>query len=871
MQLVHMPCGTHYFKDFGYERYPYRPLLGEQVAVQLMVENAAEDVIPVLTWEVDGTPMPELAGAKVEHDGNRLYFRFELGSFEKLSTVCYRFAVQGEAGPIVTKDYSFEVLAEEALGEPLSLLRGYDFAYALFARITLVFDWSDSLRVYTLDPVHKVEGTPVSSVQAEIAEGISLAIETAPFSWSVKRYTEKLTGAAGGSYRLLVDGEGSVHRLSYRTDLACEHLFGFGERFDQVDQKGSELLVRVVEHFTRQGSNSYLPIPFFLTERELGWFSPVQHRLWVDARDGLQLTFDTPQRGILTEERWLFGKPQQLIAKLHDLTGRVKLPPKWALGIWISGNGWNTQKETLEQLQALEEHQLPATAIVLEAWSDEQTFCIFNDAKYEPLDQEKPYSYTDFTFPEDGKWPDPKEMAEEIRKAGLNLVLWQIPVIKYEWGGPGPQLLSDEAYAIEKGYCVLNDDGSPYRITDHWFRNSLLLDFTNPEAVKWWFGKRQYLLDDLGVKGFKTDGGEFLFDDAAVLYSGETGETAHNLYPVQYVKAYQDFLEENGVEGVTFTRAGFTGAQTQPVHWAGDQLSEWSEFRAQLTAGLSAGISGIPFWSFDVGGFAGDFPSAELYLRSVAMAAFCPVMQWHSEPRHGQFYHTGRERWINDRSPWNLASLYKDESIISIYRLYANLHMNLMPYIYQEAKHCAASSRPLMAHMVVDFPEDEKAWTVHDQYMFGRDLLVAPITEEGAVRREIYLPEGLWHDLFLGGTIEGGRTIEYDCPMERIPVFVRDGAVLAVNLADSGLMGSQSEEAGVGNDLGSYKQLAFLCFGRDSFEYADDLGVQLSAAAGKVSGTGISEVLLVDCSTLDAAGGVKLFERYLAAKKAAVE
>lgn len=89
-----------------------------------------------------------------------------------------------------------------------------------------------------------------------------MAIETAPFSWSVKRYTEKLTGAAGGSYRLLVDGEGSVHRLSYRTDLACEHLFGFGERFDQVDQKGSELLVRVVEHFTRQGSNSYLPIPF---------------------------------------------------------------------------------------------------------------------------------------------------------------------------------------------------------------------------------------------------------------------------------------------------------------------------------------------------------------------------------------------------------------------------------------------------------------------------------------------------------------------------------------------------------------------------------------------------------------------------------
>lgn len=871
MRLVHMPCGTHYFKDFGYERYPYRPLLGEEVFVQLLVEDASGDVRTILTWEVDGTVMPEISGERVVRDGDgRLYFRFSLGSFKQCSHIQYRFTVQSENQQATSKDYSFNVLSEETLGAPISLLKGDSCAYAVFERIIIAFDWSSSLRIYILSRDAEVKGTATDSIRENLNEETSLIIETTPFSWQVKRYTETVTAAKGDSYRILVDGEGAVHQVSYTSELTFEHLVGLGERFDTVDQKGNDLLCRVVEHFTRQGKNSYLPIPFFLTEKELGWFSSAKHRLWIDATDGLRLTFDTPQGGILTEEWWLFGKPQELLSKLHRLTGRAVLPPKWAFGLWISANGWNTQKETMEQLQALREHSLPATAIVLEAWSDEQTFCIFNDAKYESLDQERPYSYSDFTFPEDGKWPDPRGLAKEIQRAGLNLVLWQIPVIKYEWGEPGPQLLRDEAYAIEKGYCVLNNDGTPYRITDHWFKNSLLLDFTNPQAAQWWFGKRKYLLQDLGVKGFKTDGGEFLFDDTAMLYDGQTGETAHNLYPLQYAKAYQNFMQEHGVEGVTFSRAGYTGAQTVPIHWAGDQLSEWSEFRAQLVAGLSAGLSGIPFWSFDIGGFAGDFPSRELYLRSVAMGAFCPVMQWHSEPRNGQFYHTARERWNNDRSPWNLATLYRDEGVIHIYRKFANLRMNLLPYIYQEAKYCAKSARPLMAHLIVDYAHDKKVWFVHDQYMFGRELLVAPITEEGTMSREIYLPAGTWHDLFLGGTIEGGQTIEYACPIDRIPVFVRDGAAIAVNLGSSRQIGSQDRSAGVGNDLTRYKQLAFLCFGKGNCEFSDDLGVELSIQNGQVRGKGIPEVLLVDCAGLSG-HDVQLFERFVSAKTVEVE
>jgi hypothetical protein len=176
-----------------------------------------------------------------------------------------------------------------------------------------------------------------------------------------------------------------------------------------------------------------------------------------------------------------------------------------------------------------------------------------------------------------------------------------------------------------------------------------------------------------------------------------------------------------------------------------------------------------------------------------------------------------------------------------------------------------------MAHLIVDFSGDKVVWSVHDQYMFGRELLVAPLMEEGATSRAIYLPAGTWHDLFLGGTIEGGQTMEYACPVERTPVFVRDGAALPTNMGSSRIIGSQSKAAGVGNDVTRYDQLAFLCFGRGSCEFSDDLGVQVFVQGGQVSGKGISEVLLVDCNGVGPGDQVQLFDRFVAARTVAVE
>ena len=221
---------------------------------------------------------------------------------------------------------------------------------------------------------------------------------------------------------------------------------------------------------------------------------------------------------------------------------------------------------------------------------------------------------------------------------------------------------------------------------------------TNPAERAWWLGKRAYLLDELGVDGFKTDGGEHLWGVETRCADGRRGDELINAYPWLYTQAYYDFARQRRGEAVSFSRAGFTGSQTSPIHWAGDEASTWEAFRASILAGLSAGISGIPFWSWDLAGFSGDIPTAELYLRSAAMAAFCPIMQYHSE------YNADRTV-SRDRTPWNIQARTGDDRVVPLFRFFLNVRHNLMPYIWQEAMHSAASGEPLMRALGLTEPQ----------------------------------------------------------------------------------------------------------------------------------------------------------------------
>lgn len=445
------------------------------------------------------------------------------------------------------------------------------------------------------------------------------------------------------------------------------------------------------------------------------------------------------------------------------------LPPVWSFGPWISSNAWDRQSEVEKQLDALKVHDIPASVIVIEAWSDEATFYIFNDATYALKEDGEAYDYGDFEFPPDGRWPDPKGMVERIHEAGLRLILWQIPVIKDMGDEPAnAQRDIDERIAIERGYVVKDRGGQPFRIPKDWFARSLVPDYTNPEARAWWFAKRRYLLHDLGVDGFKTDGGEFIWGTDITVHDGTDPTALRNRYPNLYVAAYWDFLrQERGEDAVCFSRAGALGAQRWPMHWAGDQASTWSEFQSCIRAGLNAGLSGIPFWGWDIGGFSGEIPSAELFLRSVAAAAFAPVMQFHAESK-------GVES--KDRTPWNIAERTGRPDVLEICRAFSRIRMEFLPYIEREAAHAAENGEPLMRAMLVDFPDDEAVWSLWDQWMFGRDVLVAPVLERGATNRQVYLPAGAWRDYWNGTVHHGPKTITRAAPLDEIPLFVRVGS-----------------------------------------------------------------------------------------------
>ena len=599
------------------------------------------------------------------------------------------------------------------------------------------------------------QGKPIHEVSVKLPEGYEITLTGNKKGCLLKRLSnngEAILVFSIDDFSLEAGEAGQITRILQRGQLDAKHIWGTGERYHAVDLRGSFSSGMVTEKFTQQGEQTYLPIPFFMTEQRLGCFVASSIPVVMDFRDGYSLEKKATDHTLL-HEIWFFGAPQDLLKQFIPRTGKPVLPPDWAFGVWISANGWNSDAEVDAQLEALKKYDYPADVMVLEAWSDERTFYRWNDAAH---------------------WANPAETVRRVRDAGLHLVLWQIPVIKQERdGAPGAQLLADEREAIAKKLCIFQKDGTPYRIPEGvWFSGSLLPDFTNPATLAWWFGKRKYLLD-MGVEGFKTDGGEFLLDDTAVLHDGSSGLEAHNRYPGQYIAAYHRFMEENSVRGVTFSRADSTGAQTRPLHWAGDQLSTWSELRAQLRAGISAGCSGVLFWGFDIGGFAGELPSAELYLRATALGCFCPIMQWHAEPRSGQFYATHEDGFNNDRSPWNLAEKLHDPRILEIGVKFAKLRKVLQPYLVREAAWCAENGWPMMAHLCLDFPEDENACACADQYMLGRDLLVCPIVEEGAHTRRVWLPQGTWRHYFTGETYAGGQYRKFACPLDQMIALER--------------------------------------------------------------------------------------------------
>lgn len=592
-----------------------------------------------------------------------------------------------------------------------------------------------------------------------------------------------------------------------------EAFYGFGERYNSLNQAGEVIDNYLFNQYKDQGIKTYIPMPYYISSKGVSFFLETSLNSFFDMgsiKDQITITLNNSS----LKAHMHFGSPRELIRSFTDLTGKPEMIPKWALGPWMSSNNWDNQGEVLTQMKTTLEYDIPATVLVIEAWSDEVTYYIFNDALYDAHKGNEYLGYEDYIYPTWGRWPNPKKMVDTLHNNNLKCILWQIPVLKKLNSILHLQNSNDQRFAIENDYVVKNRDKSPYQIPEDWFKDSYVLDFTNEEAKQWWFNNRRYLTEELKVDGFKTDGGECIFGRDLIFHDGRFGDEMRNEYSNLYVDAYYKFLnyKEEGRknipnQGLTFSRSGYTGAQKAPAHWAGDERSTFSAFKRSLLAGLSAGLSGITFWGWDFAGFSGDVPTDELYVRSAAMACFCPIMQYHAESK-GEFN--------QDRTPWNIADRSGNPEVIDIYRYFSKLRMNLIPYIYREAEYSSNTGEPLMRALIIDYKNDLRFRNCFDAYMFGRGLFVAPIIEKDTTKRDVELPIGGWYDFFTGDKIIGGSRIVCERGWKEIAVYIKEASIIPIALNEQLCFGMYT-----GNNLDEYTASAFICMGDNVEDVVD--------------------------------------------------
>jgi alpha-glucosidase (family GH31 glycosyl hydrolase) len=621
---------------------------------------------------------------------------------------------------------------------------------------------------------------------ATLASGESVQTgwyEVAPAVWTTEQPIGSTCSLAGadprlvpGSIEWLVNSDG-VHRARFALQLADgDHVVGFGERFDHVDQAGQKLDAVVFEQYKSQGEHgrTYLPMPFahVIGADGTGWGFHVRtsRRTWYDvgATTPGQLRIEVALGGSNDErvDIGLYtGSPTEVLTAFLDEVGRAEELPDWIFRLWASGNEWNTQQIVMDRMDKHRELDIPVGAVVIEAWSDEEGITIWRDATYELHQDGSAHVADDFAYPADGAWPDPKAMIDELHSRGIKVILWQIPLQKTDADLDGQVRLDAEAMVRDR-HAVLEADGSAYHNRGWWFPQALMPDLSVERSRQWWTDKRRYLVRDLDIDGFKTDGGEHAWGHDLRYADGRRGDEGNNLFPVHYARTFGDLLRSQGKAPITFSRAGFTGSQAHGIYWAGDENSTWQAFRNSITAGLTASSCGIVYWSWDLAGFSGPVPGAELYLRAAAASVFMPVMQYHSEFNHHQ-------PPLRDRSPWNIAEATGDDRVVPLFRQLTKLRERLVPYLVEQAQRSVETDRPLMRPLFFDHPSDPEIWRHPRQWKLGDHLLVNPVTEPGADEWSTYLSEGDWVDAWTGSTLSGGGAVVSKVPMHHVPVYIQ--------------------------------------------------------------------------------------------------
>ncbi|WP_152395520.1 glycoside hydrolase family 31 protein [Paenibacillus guangzhouensis] len=619
------------------------------------------------------------------------------------------------------------------------------------------------------------------------------------------------------------NARGEMHALYAMPEDS--HFYGLGEKTSFLDKRG--------EKYTNWNTDVYAPhvpeiealyesIPLLIhmvDGRSYGLFLDNPGRSDFDMRSQETLFKIGCSTGAY--DLYFIHGPElkDVVKRYTGLTGRMDLPPKWAIGYHQSRYSYMNQQEVLELARTFRAKQIPCDVIYL-------------DIHY--MDE-----YRVFTF-DPVRFPDPEGMIEELRGMGIRIV----PIVD-------PGVKKDAKYAayqegVRENHFVKKLEGDIF-FGEVWPGTSAFPDFTEDRTAEWW-GEKHKFYTDLGIQGIWNDMNEpALFNESKTMdldaMHGNNGkplthEELHNIYGMLMSKATYEGLREqlNGQRPFVLTRAGYAGIQRYAAVWTGDNRSFWEHMALAMPMVMNMGLSGIPFAGPDIGGFAHD-TSSELLIRWTQMGAFFPYCRNHSA--------IGTVR----QEPWSFGE--KAEGIL---REYIGLRYRFMPHLYNLFHEAAVDGLPVLRPLLLEYPNDPNVVNLCDQFLIGNNLLIAPVYRPDTTHRAVYLPEGTWIDYWTGEAHEGGRHILANAPLAIMPMYVKAGTMLAEGVLKQSADDAAEEKVTL-HVYGAQASEGFTA----TYQLYEDDGVSFAYQAGAhselaVQVTGGSDSVAIRWSYSDTAG-----------------